>query len=134
MKLTFTTLLVAALSAASMVSATLASDQKRCNERNTQVPIAIYNFCSGGTAGAHIFVPSTYATNGAHIGTGGPRDTHVRIVGTCSPKQWVPQDICVNQFMNMCANAQRGSKGDSIKDFGRNNCQQFVIKVKGAYS
>lgn len=121
------TLLLTVLTASTAVTAK--TDLEKCNKKDSHAPIAINAFCNNND----IVVPSTYALKGYHIGTGGPRDTTVNIVGNCSPGQWVPKDICVSQFMAMCANSPDGSHGDSQQNFGRNGCQQWTINVKGAY-
>lgn len=106
MKLNITTLLVAALTATAnaSISAKEAGDENRCNKRNPHVVEAIWKLCQSSS---DTVVPPALAH------TGGPEDTHVYVISSCSPAQWVLSDICVNQFMHQCANAQKGSKGDS---------------------
>lgn len=121
------TLLLTALAAGTAVTAE--TNEQKCNKKDSHAVIAINTFCNNND----IVVPSTYALEGFHIGTGGPKDTTVSIQGNCSPAQWVPKGICVSQFMAMCANSPDGSHGDSQQNFGRNGCQTWAIEVKGAY-
>ncbi|KAK5127543.1 hypothetical protein LTR85_006883 [Meristemomyces frigidus] len=125
MKLTF---LLTALTAGTAFAAA-ESDLEKCQKKDSHAVSAINTFCLN----SNIVVPGNCATKGFHIGTGGPKDTTVYIVGNCSPGQWVPRDICVRQLMNMCATSPGGSHGDSAQNFGRNGCQQWFINVKGAY-
>lgn len=100
-------------------------NRDKCNKKNDRVGRAIDIFCGN----KNIVVPSNYAQNWAHVGTGGPKDTKIRITGNCKPPQWVPQKYCKLQFDAMCANSGKGTKGASTKRFGRGGCQYWEIDV-----
>ncbi len=68
----------------------------------------------------NIEIPSGYANTGVK--------THAHlamITGTCSPAQWVPDDICRLQFYRMCATSTNGAQ--KMKFFGTNGCQRWVL-------
>lgn len=79
--------------------------------------LAIWDFCKK----QDIVVPSHYAARyqmgNVRLGIGGP----------CKPKQWIPQEYCREQFYTMCANGDDNKM--KIKQFGRNNCQTWMIDV-----
>lgn len=63
---------------------------------------AIDQFChkkdASGKLTNDLMVPSNYADMGVQIGS-----LLVKIYGSCNPPQYVPADICVQQFHDMCA-------------------------------
>ncbi|CAK4031774.1 Hypothetical predicted protein [Lecanosticta acicola] len=83
------------------------------SDKHNSIQQAIGKFCQK----TNIVVPSTYATNGMR---GNDGKGFVSIEGTCHPPQWVPQEYCMEQFNNMCANEE------VTKKFGRNGCQTWI--------
>lgn len=48
-------------------------------------------------------------------------------LGTCKPKQLVPEGYCLAQMWNMCVNM--GPKGKARARYGRAGCQDWHLKV-----
>ena len=71
-----------------------ATNYATCFNKAANVASAIWDFC----AKTNIMVPSDYASMGKMNG-----DAFVTILGSCKPKEWVPQDVCREQFYEMCA-------------------------------
>lgn len=118
-----TTFVLTALLATSTLALT---DQQECQHKNGHAVQAIQQFC----AKTNIVVPSTYAANGAHVGTNGPHDTRVSITGVCSPAQWVPQKYCLSQFYNMCATGNDvGDTAGRQYGAGTYKCQSWALDV-----
>ncbi|KAK4901819.1 hypothetical protein LTS10_011306 [Elasticomyces elasticus] len=100
------------------------TDQQKCQHKNGHAVQAIQRFCQK----TDMVIPSDYARNGAHVGTGGPHDTRVHIDGSCNPWQWVPQKYCLSQLYNMCAQGD-GAGSYGARFYGNNNCQTWVLNV-----
>jgi predicted lipoprotein with Yx(FWY)xxD motif len=45
--------------------------------------------------------------------------------------QYVPSDICNQQWMDMCNNKHAGPVGDYQANYGDNGCQQWTIAATG---
>ena len=79
-----------------LIGLALAYDEgTQCSNKDPSVVNAIGKFCQN----TKMVVPSSYATGGM-AGYSGHK-THIRITGSCSPAQWVPQKYCLSQFYHM---------------------------------
>ncbi|KAK3109871.1 hypothetical protein LTR53_016417 [Teratosphaeriaceae sp. CCFEE 6253] len=109
---------LATLLACLAVFATADNDLASCAGKNQGVVNAIGRFCQK----TDMTVPSWWAQRGMDSPDG---RTQVHISGKCAPPQWVPQKYCFSQFWNMCA--WGGHHGGSVRHYGTNNCQKWVI-------
>ncbi|TKA42476.1 hypothetical protein B0A54_06926 [Friedmanniomyces endolithicus] len=106
------------------------TDLEMCQKKNPHAVQAIQQFC----AKTDIVAPSSYATAGAHVGTGGAHDTRLSIEAVCSPAQWVPQKYCLSQYYNMCATGDDvGDANDRFYGAGNYHCQTWHFSVGGPY-
>ncbi|TKA71483.1 hypothetical protein B0A55_06943 [Friedmanniomyces simplex] len=118
--------LTTALTAAFATTTLAMSDQAMCQKKNAHAVQAIQQFC----AKTNIVAPSSYASAGAHVGTGGPHDTKLSITAVCSPAQWVPQQYCLSQFYNMCATGDDvGDASPRLYGSGAYHCQTWNFAV-----
>ncbi|EME80672.1 uncharacterized protein MYCFIDRAFT_198838 [Pseudocercospora fijiensis CIRAD86] len=100
-----------------------------CQTKNPRVVKAIDLFCH--RSGTKLTVPSLFAHTGVYLKPQpphSPNEVFVWIEGTCSPPQWVPQEVCRKQFFQMCATG--GGKGGAKVRYGRDGCQGWNILVK----
>ncbi|KAK5700287.1 hypothetical protein LTR17_023044 [Elasticomyces elasticus] len=103
--------------------AALGSDAKSnrdiCTDKNPSATNAIGKFCQK----TDMVVPSSYASIGMQ---GYNSKTQVHIRGNCNPYQWVPQQYCMSQLFEMCA--QGGKHGAKKRKFGNGGCQKWEIE------
>ncbi|KXT11835.1 hypothetical protein AC579_4281 [Pseudocercospora musae] len=100
-----------------------------CQKKNPRVVKAIDLFCQ--RSGAKLTVPALFAHTGVYLRPSPPQSpnkVYVWIDGTCSPAQWVPQDVCQKQFYQMCATG--GERGGAVAKYGRDGCQTWNILIK----
>lgn len=93
---------------------------------------AVGQFCQNDK----IYIPSAYALNGMR---GWDDDfkkdkkahsAKVWISGRCSPAQYVPQDICFQQFWDMCTSTVFPADGYPVnKEYGNDGCQDWNIQL-----
>lgn len=124
MKLVTTTMLTLSAFASFTTAASNddATNIKTCRKANPDVLVAIDAFCNKPDGA--IMIPSDYAKAGHKIG-----HTLVSIDGKCKPAQWLPKKYCLSQFHQICGMGF-GAGGFGGIDFGRNNCQRFMIQRK----
>ncbi|KAK5716446.1 hypothetical protein LTR15_009337 [Elasticomyces elasticus] len=94
------------------------SNRDICTDKNPSATNGIGKFCQK----TDMVIPSDWAKNGMS-GYNGKTIVHIR--GKCSPAQWVPQQYCMSQFFEMCA--QGGKHGGSKRNYGNNGCQKWEI-------
>ncbi|KAK5729603.1 hypothetical protein LTR17_011790 [Elasticomyces elasticus] len=94
------------------------SNRDICTDKNPSATNAIGKFCQK----TDMVIPSDWAKWGM---SGYNGKTIVRIKGNCNPYQWVPQQYCMSQFFEMCA--QGGKHGAKKRNFGNNGCQKWEI-------
>lgn len=65
-------------------------------------------------------IPSSYAGRGKTVD-----QAFVKIAGPCKPAQWVPQQYCFSQLLDMCVKGN--SRGSNKRLYGKNKCQEWTI-------
>ncbi|KAK0256795.1 hypothetical protein LTS09_008497 [Friedmanniomyces endolithicus] len=90
------------------------TDLEMCQKKNPHAVQAIQQFC----AKTDIVAPSSYATAGAHVGTGGAHDTR----------------LSIEAYYNMCATGDDvGDANDRFYGAGNYHCQTWHFSVGGPY-
>lgn len=92
-----------------------------CAEKAPHVVKAIGQYCT--RLGTKNVVPNANANKGRKAKYQG-KYANVRITANCNPGQWVPQEFCMRQFYQICAESP---KGKGARKFGRNQCQGWYI-------
>lgn len=107
----------------------MADNKAACAAKNGELMDTIQAFCGGTT---NMVVPSDYAGNDKGGAFSADEHSFIYINGPDCDKESVPQNVCFNNFYDMCA--QGGKHGGSTASYGLGGCQKWTISyLRHAY-